>query len=89
MISSASRQKATVEGHTDSEGESEPIAKNEQPGGGDNPEGRARDRRVGMPALDSGMTGRGYISYPAPADTVSSVTLEAENLGRVPNLPVS
>ncbi|GAA1682847.1 hypothetical protein GCM10009733_094200 [Nonomuraea maheshkhaliensis] len=42
-----------------------------------------------VPALDHGMTGRGYVSYPAPADNVSSVTLEAENLGQVSNLPIT
>ncbi|MEV4078228.1 OmpA family protein [Nonomuraea fuscirosea] len=42
-----------------------------------------------VPALDAGMTGRGYVYYPAPADTVSSVTVEAENLGRVQDIPIS
>ncbi|MEU8404056.1 hypothetical protein AB0C28_53560 [Nonomuraea sp. NPDC048892] len=42
-----------------------------------------------VPALDHGMTGRGYIYYPAPADNVSSVTLEAENLGQVGNILIT
>ncbi|GII81121.1 hypothetical protein Sru01_61030 [Sphaerisporangium rufum] len=38
--------------------------------------------------LDPGESGRGYVYYPAPADSVTSITLEAEGSGKVENIPI-
>ncbi|MGI5272734.1 OmpA family protein [Nonomuraea sp. CA-218870] len=40
-------------------------------------------------ALDKGEVNRSYAYYPAPADDVTSVTLEAAGLGEVKDVPVS
>jgi OOP family OmpA-OmpF porin len=40
-------------------------------------------------ALHQGEVNRSYVYYPAPADDVTSLTLEAEDIGEVKNIPVS
>ncbi|MEV4113327.1 OmpA family protein [Nonomuraea sp. NPDC049695] len=39
--------------------------------------------------LDKGEVNRSYVYFPAPADSTKSITLEAEGLGTVPNVPIS
>ncbi|WP_165974818.1 hypothetical protein [Nonomuraea deserti] len=41
-----------------------------------------------VPSLDAGEVARGYVYYPAPADDVTSVTVEAERIGQVAGIPV-
>lgn len=41
-----------------------------------------------VPVLKGGEVSRSYVYYPAPADTVKSITLEAEGLGTVKDIPV-
>ncbi|GAB2942944.1 OmpA family protein [Nonomuraea sp. NPDC052634] len=38
--------------------------------------------------LDKGEVNRSYVYYPAPADSVTSITLEVEGLGSVPDVPI-
>ncbi|QFY11080.1 OmpA family protein [Nonomuraea phyllanthi] len=39
--------------------------------------------------LDQGEVNRSYVYFPAPADSATSITLEADQLGTVPDIPIS
>ncbi|MEU8146428.1 OmpA family protein [Nonomuraea sp. NPDC048901] len=40
-------------------------------------------------SLDKGEVNRSYVYFPAPADSARSITLEAEGIGTVPDIPIS